>query len=205
MKYRLVLLLLLAIHSLSAQSAYASDNSASNEKETSFQPQSLWHPFYSVIEKLTGGSFVFARSTHYHKDEAVSDSNTRKKKTASLISIDTVHAYKLGVVAVDPAIIPYGSIIISSSGKTYIAADRGGDVVSRKAARELALLHGYDTSSPEYRALVLDFYSTRQVGDYWEYFFVLKYRGKTPFRDLKNAEKIAYLQSLSGKTPKRSS
>ncbi len=140
---------------------------------------------------------VFARSTYYYAGEAKSDADTQAKKTSSLVRIDTIQNLGLGVVAVDPDIIPYGSQIIAPDGEVYIAADRGGDVVSRKAARELAMIKGLDENSAESRALVLDFYSKNQVGGYWDMFIVIPYTNETDFRELRYAEKIAYLEQVA--------
>jgi 3D (Asp-Asp-Asp) domain-containing protein len=140
---------------------------------------------------------VYARSTFYNKDEVDCDSDTKKKKTATCINIATVEARGLGVVAVDPSLIPYGSTIIAPNGKIFIAVDTGGDVRTRKAAKELADIRGFNPKSLEYRAPVLDFYSYRQIGQAWDHFHVIPYREDRPFTDLKQSEKIRYLDMVS--------
>ncbi len=143
---------------------------------------------------------VYARSTYYNANESISDSDTRAKKTSSLVRIDTIQNLGLGVVAVDPSIIPYGSQVITPDGRIYIAADRGGDVITRKAATELATLKGLGEDSAEYRALVLDFYSKSQVGGYWDTFIVIPYTNPDSpegFRELPYASKIAYLKNVA--------
>lgn len=143
---------------------------------------------------------IYARSTFYSSCEKKSDADTRAKKTSSLVRIDTIQNLGLGVVAVDPSIIPYGSQVITPDGKIYIAADRGGDVITRKAATGLATLKGLGEDSAEYRALVLDFYSKSQVCGYWDTFIVIPYTNPDSpegFRELPYASKIAYLKNVA--------
>jgi 3D (Asp-Asp-Asp) domain-containing protein len=137
---------------------------------------------------------MYVRSTNYHRGEARSDADTENGKTASLVNIDTAHALGLGVVAVDPKVIPYGSKVVAPDGKVYIALDTGSAVVSRAAARKLASIQKLSSNSPEAKAPVLDFYSYRQVGEPWDHVKVIPYTGQTPFKKLKHSEKLAYLK-----------
>jgi len=79
--------------------------------------------------------------------------------TGKCISATGVHLHD-GHCAVDPSIIPYGSVVeIAGVGK-YLAVDTGSAVVSRTAARE-----GGHTSA-ERNALVVDlFFQSRSEGE----------------------------------------
>lgn len=196
---------LLVIYSLSVETSLGQNvhkdirSIDRNVQETNSQKNKKEAVTISTLQnslKKSNAKIIFARSTSYNKDEAVSDPDTRADKTSSLISIQDVKAQGLGVVAVDHTKIPYGSVIITPSKEVYVAVNRGGAVQSRKAARVLAARKGLSENSPESRALVLDFYSYSQVGNYWDYFTVIPYTGTTPFRDLKRSEKIAYLRAV---------
>jgi hypothetical protein len=78
--------------------------------------------------------------------------------TGRLISATGVHLHG-GHCAVDPRIIPYGSVVeIAGVGK-FLAVDTGSAVVARKAAREAA------HTSEERNALVVDlFFESRKAG-----------------------------------------
>jgi 3D (Asp-Asp-Asp) domain-containing protein len=57
-----------------------------------------------------------------------------------------------GHCAVDPSVIPYGSVVEIAGLGTYLAVDTGSDVISRKAAREIG------HSAAERSALVVDLF-----------------------------------------------
>jgi len=64
-----------------------------------------------------------------------------------------------GHCAVDPSIIPYGSVVEVAGVGTFLAVDTGSAVVTRKAAREAA------HTSEERKALVVDlFFTSRKAG-----------------------------------------
>lgn len=140
---------------------------------------------------------TFARSTFYNKDEASADWNSKRKVTSTQVNITTLENLKLRAVAVDPSVIPYGSVIVSPSGEVFVAIDTGGDVKSRKAATEYAALKGLPKASKEYNAPVLDFYSYGQIGQKWDSFKTVRYEGKTSFKNLSQREKLEYLRTLS--------
>lgn len=143
---------------------------------------------------------ILARGTSYHSE----DSESAAGKTSSLIPISTVKKLGLQVVAVDPNKIPYGSVIIgkNKSGQKIVgvAVDTGSAVKSRKAAKGYALARGYDKDSPEYKALVFDFHSKGgDITKAWDNFTVVLYTGPEFKFDLKNSEKIQYLQYVRNK------
>jgi len=79
--------------------------------------------------------------------------------TGRCLSATGVHLHD-GHCAVDPSIIPYGSVVeIAGVGK-YLAVDTGSAVISRTAAREAA------QNAEERSALVIDlFFESRQDGE----------------------------------------
>jgi hypothetical protein len=65
-----------------------------------------------------------------------------------------------GHCAVDPSIIPYGSVVEVAGVGEFLAVDTGSAVVSRKAARQDA------RTSEERKALVIDlFFKSRKAGE----------------------------------------
>ncbi len=143
---------------------------------------------------------VLARGTSYN----ACDPESAAGKTSSLISISTVKQLGLQVVAVDPNKIPYGSIIIGKNKQgekiVGVALDTGSAVKSGKAAKNYALAKGYDKNSPEYKALVFDFHSkSGDITKAWDNFIVVLYTGPEFKFDLKNSEKIKYLQYVRNK------
>jgi 3D (Asp-Asp-Asp) domain-containing protein len=65
-----------------------------------------------------------------------------------------------GLCAVDPSIIPYGSVVVIPGVGQFLAADTGSAVVSREAAREAG------RTLAERKALVIDiFFDTRREGE----------------------------------------
>lgn len=145
---------------------------------------------------LQRSSKIIARSTSYHATEPGSDSGTIRGKTATSVPIKTALSKGMGIVAVDPNKIPYGSLVITPNRQVYVALDTGSDVISRKAARELARKKNIPQSNQLAQAPVLDFYSTKQVGGYWDYFLVIRYEGPS-FKALTTPEKGQYLDTLS--------
>ncbi len=85
-----------------------------------------------------------ARLTAYWASEG--DYNTRRKVSSTGIKLHGGHC------AVDPRIIPYGSVVEIPGLGRYLAVDTGSAVVSRKAARRAA------QSIEEQSALVIDLY-----------------------------------------------
>lgn len=157
----------------------------------------------SILEQLnTKETFtVYARGTSYPPN---ADSDTKKGKTSSLIPIKTVRGLGFLCIAVDPRLIPYGSVIVGrdKNGNKIIgvAVDTGGDVKNRKAARVLALKNGFSKDSPEYKAPVLDFYSsTGDITKYWDSFTVIPYQGPDFKSEMDQHEKIAYLKAVKEK------
>jgi 3D (Asp-Asp-Asp) domain-containing protein len=75
------------------------------------------------------------------------------------LSATGVHLHD-GHCAVDPSIIPYGSVVAIAGLGKYLAVDTGSAVISRTAARESA------QNADERSALVIDlFFESRQDGE----------------------------------------
>ena len=143
---------------------------------------------------------VLARGTSYN----TCDPESAAGKTSTLIPISTVKKLGLQVVAVDPDKIPYGSIIVGKNKEgeriVGVAVDTGSAVKSRKAAKNYALAKGYNKDSPEYKALVFDFYSkSGDITRAWDNFTVFLYTCPEFKFDLNNSEKIEYLKYVSSK------
>lgn len=136
----------------------------------------------SVVFSITsvygsGVEKVFARATKYHKTDKNCDHNTAKGLTSTKIKLEESCQKTIGVVAVDPDIIPYGSLVYSPDTKRlFLACDIGGAVTSRDAAKGLA------SSNKQRNAIVVDVYSPREILDnHYGYFYVIKYDGEKPF------------------------
>ncbi len=103
----------------------------------------------------TGGKALgngLARLTAYWSGEG--DYYTRRHISSTGIILHNGHC------AVDPTIIPYGSVVQIEGLGTYLAVDTGTAVVSRRAARE----SGHNRS--ERHALVVDLYfESRRDGE----------------------------------------
>ena len=103
---------------------------------------------------ISGGHALgnrLARLTAYWCGE---DHYTRAHLSATGVRLHAGHC------AVDPSVIPFGSIVQVQGLGTFLAVDTGSDVVSRKAARE----SGH--SKIERKALVIDlFFERRSEGE----------------------------------------
>ncbi len=102
----------------------------------------------------TGGSASqgrLARVTAYWPGE---DYYTNHKRSATGVRL------RDGFCAVDPSIIPYGSVVKIPGVGDYVAVDTGTAVISRKAAKE----SGHNRA--ERSALVIDLYfASRRAGE----------------------------------------
>lgn len=130
-----------------------------------------------LITSCPGVEVVFARGTKYHKTDRNCDSNTRKGITSTAIRLGDSCDNTIGMVAVDPQKVPYGSLIYSPQAKRFfLACDIGGDVSARTAAKNLARKQGL---SAKYRnAEVLDFYAPKEIIDnHFDYFYIVKHEG----------------------------
>ncbi|MBC7766497.1 hypothetical protein H7Y21_00680 [Arenimonas sp.] len=127
-----------------------------------------------------------ARVTIYHASETKSDSDTMSGKTASLVKIKTVQDMGLEVLAVNPAIMPYGTVgeFTDKNGNKRIgvAVDTGKDVKSAKAS-------GGKTP-------VIDIYSQKAMTGEYHNFRIIKYTGPNFKTGLTNAQKLQYLQQV---------
>lgn len=124
---------------------------------------------------------VFARATAYHKTHSNADSNTKKGLSSTKIRLRDNCEDSIGIVAVDPQKIPYGSLIYSPNNKRfYLACDFGEAVADRSAAKKTAKKK--DLPPKYHKALVFDFYAKREIlEDDFDYFFVIKHDGDLPF------------------------
>lgn len=117
----------------------------------------------------------YARVTKYNGSESGSDANTSAGRTSTKVPtrVASVKKNQIGVVAVDPKIVPYGSLMILPNGEKYLAADTGGAVVSKKASRLTA--RAQKKPSKYAKLPVFDCYSYREpVPEEWATVHVLK-------------------------------
>ena len=139
---------------------------------------------------------VYARGTSYNRE----DSESASGKTAALVKIQDVKKLGLECIAVDPKIIPYGSVIIgyNKAGREIVgvAVDTGGDVKKRRASKILAYIKGFSKDSPEYNAIVLDFHAKSDITKYWDNFTIIPYVGPDFKNDLKQKDKIAHIKAV---------
>lgn len=129
------------------------------------------------VTSCYGVEKTFARATKYHKTDRNCDSNTKRGITSTAIRLGDSCDNTIGMVAVDPQKVPYGSLIYSPQAKRFfLACDVGGDVSARTAAKNLARKKGL---SNKYRnAQVLDFYAPREIIDnHFDYFYIVKHEG----------------------------
>lgn len=82
------------------------------------------------------------RATTYHKTESSSDKETRRGNSSLGLPLREVGPKTVGSIAIDPKVIPYGSLVIvtTKSGATqrFLCVDTGAWVKSRKASKLLA-------------------------------------------------------------------
>ena len=120
---------------------------------------------------------VFARATSYHRTEKGCDPDTKRGLTSTRIVLKDSSTRTIGMVAVDPKQIPYGSLVYSpGTNRFFLACDIGGAVFNRTAAKRLAKRRGLSKKYSD--ALVLDFYARKEIlrnefGD----FYVIKHEG----------------------------
>jgi 3D (Asp-Asp-Asp) domain-containing protein len=158
----------------------------------------------------------FARTTWYNKEECTHQWVTKKlpngKKTRVWVDTDPwtkkgltftgaplvkVGANRVGSIAVDPEIIPYGSkvMLVTKNGpEFYVACDTGGAVVSRRAAKRSA------KTPAQARAIVVDCFRDREPGTYLN-IKVAPYKGAKPFRKLSRSEKMGHFNLEFAKAP----
>jgi hypothetical protein len=108
-----------------------------------------------------------------------------------------VGANRVGSIAVDPEIIPYGSkvMLVTKNGpEFYVACDTGGAVVSRRAAKRSA------KTPAQARAIVVDCFRDREPGTYLN-IKVAPYKGAKPFRKLSRSEKMGHFNLEFAKAP----
>lgn len=111
-------------------------------------------------------------STYYNEREPDGDEDTRNFRSSTGFPLH--HGGQVGVAAVDPNVIPYGSLIIVN-GQYFIAVDTGGAVVSRTASK--ARGNNYP---------VIDFFSYSQVGAEVGNYIIYPFKGN--FMSLSRAD-----------------
>ena len=134
-----------------------------------------------AVSGLSGGYDEKVRSTYYYAGEANSDPDTDAGRTSTGVPLQMASATQVGVCAVDPSVIPYGSQVVVQTAdgpRYYIAADTGGAVKNETASGGTA--H------------VIDFYSNTQVGGQYQTVTVIPYSGSQGFTSLSAAQKASY-------------
>jgi 3D (Asp-Asp-Asp) domain-containing protein len=115
------------------------------------------------------------RATTYHKTEAGADGGTRRGLSSLSLKLSDAGPKTVGSIAIDPEVIPYGSLIIVTTKRGernyFLCVDTGGDVKKRKASQVLAKKQKLGA---EYaKRPVIDIYSTKSYND-WMSVVVIK-------------------------------
>jgi 3D (Asp-Asp-Asp) domain-containing protein len=141
-----------AMVSKKAHTAKASPSSVATTRTTKTYASELSSIRSDLESNGIAAGERLARVTAYWAGEG--DYYTRR-----LISATGVHLHD-GHCAVDPSIIPYGSVVVIAGIGKYLAVDTGSAVIHRTAARE----SGH--TSQERNALVIDlFFEDRSEGE----------------------------------------
>lgn len=115
------------------------------------------------------------RVTTYHKTESGSDKETRRGNSSTGLPLREVGPKTVGSIAIDPKVIPYGSLVIvttkSGAVQRFLCVDTGAWVKSRKAAKLLAKRQKLGQSFAE--RPVIDIYSAKTY-DNWMTVIVVK-------------------------------
>jgi 3D (Asp-Asp-Asp) domain-containing protein len=115
------------------------------------------------------------RATTYHKTEPNADRETRRGNSSLGLPLREVGPKTVGSIAIDPKVIPYGSLVIITTKRgdasCFLCVDTGGAVKSRKAAKVLAKKQklGKEMAGRP----VIDIYSTKNY-DEWMSVVVIK-------------------------------
>ena len=134
-----------------------------------------------AVSGVSAGYNEQVRSTYYYAGEANSDPDTDAGRTSTGVPVQMASATQVGVCAVDPSVIPYGSQVVVQTAdgpRYYIAADTGGAVKNETASG--------GTSH------VIDFYSNTQVGGENQTVTVIPYSGSQSFTSLSASQKASY-------------
>jgi 3D (Asp-Asp-Asp) domain-containing protein len=134
-----------------------------------------------AVGGVNGGYDEQVRSTYYYAGEANSDPDTDAGRSSTGVTLQAATATQVGVCAVDPSVIPYGSQVIVQTAdgpRYYIAADTGGAVKNETASGG--------------NAHVIDFYSRSQVGGEYQTVTVIPYSGSTSFTNLSASQKNSF-------------
>ncbi len=150
------------------------------------------------IDNLNTESFSLrAKVTIYYAHEKIyskklkkwvynSDKDTDAGKTASLVDIKTAEAMGLVVLAVNPAIFPYGTVgeFTDNDGnrKVGVGLDTGKDVISAKASGG--------------KVPVIDIYTPKYITGKYHNFKITKYTGPNFKRKLNDAQRLQHLQRI---------
>jgi hypothetical protein len=124
------------------------------------------------------------RATIYKKGKSAGDSDSAKGRSDEKISLRYATKKEAGTLAV-PQWLPRGSMVKIHTERgvlAYIAADEGGGVEARRAAKELG------KTEEQKAASVLDFCAAEQL---WPDFVIVEiyyYAGKVPFNELTTEE-----------------
>jgi 3D (Asp-Asp-Asp) domain-containing protein len=124
------------------------------------------------VNNQLGGPYAInnVRNTWYSHDEPTNDQWTTKFQSSTGVRLRYGTASTIGVAAVDPTVIPYGSYI-NNNGRWFLAADTGGLVKGNH----------------------IDYFSnTKQIGPETGSVTIIPYRGTTPFRQLSASQKESF-------------
>ncbi len=162
-----------------------SPNYTQDEQSPDITPN---HPAAPVAQQAP---LVRVRTTSYDQggaDKEGNDADTEAGRTSTGAPLIEASDGIAGTAAVDPRVIPYGSVIRTADGRVYVASDTGGAVKSMKASGG--------------RAPVVDIFNGQHHPDWQD---VQIFKPSADYRRLSPSDKLAYheqaAQTFAGLAP----
>jgi 3D (Asp-Asp-Asp) domain-containing protein len=144
-----------------------------------------------------GYQYLPVRATRYHKTDRNCDVNTKKERSCTGIRLREGSTKVVGAVAVNPKIIPIGSLVLVNTRagvQPYLAVDIGGDVTGRKASERLAKR---EKRGEEWATRpVIDIYSPRTITEDWTTVLVITGPSLEGLKDLERLSRLKERMSI---------
>ncbi len=133
------------------------------------------------------------RATKYHKTEPNCDIDTKHERSCTGVRLREGAPGVIGTVAVDPNVIPFGSLVLintkSGSVLPYLCVDKGAYVTKKIASQKLAKQEKRGEAWAT--RPVIDVYSPKSITSDWTTVLVIK---GPSLRGLNDAERLKRLQ-----------
>lgn len=141
------------------------DNQSKNYNQNQSSPKEKLERYYLPV-----------RATRYHKTDRHCDNDTLHERSYTGIRLQEGAPGTIGAVAVDPNVIPIGSLILVSTMNgnvhPYLSVDKGGAVTKRTASRILAKQEKRGEAWAT--RPVIDIYSPETITSDWTTVLVIK-------------------------------